>query len=64
VHVSWSGHLLGLLKRKKKRYDQWNIYFVCSLKQLLGILKGRRLNSGRASSNLSAKLELVFYNIE
>jgi len=54
----------GLLKRKKERYDQWNIYFVCSLKQLLGILKGRRLNSGRASSNLSAKLELVFYNIE
>jgi len=54
----------GLLKRKKERYDQWNRYFVCSLKQLLGILKGRRLNSGRASSNLSAKLELVFYNIE
>jgi hypothetical protein len=51
-------------KKKEERYDQWNIYFVCSLKQLLGILKGRRLNSGRASSNLSAKLELVFYNIE
>jgi len=51
-------------KKKKERYDQWNIYFVCSLKQLLGILKGRRLNSGRASSNLSAKLERVFYNIE
>jgi hypothetical protein len=27
VHVSWSGHwsghLLGLLKKKKERYDQW-----------------------------------------